>query len=178
MANFVSAITLQFKDAFSSGFKSAEAGFAGMKGAPDDMGKNQPMLSVASGLAMAAGMTEPFRQKLSALMGGPSKLAGTFESSMRNIQPLTGESNESLAGLSKTLLSIGKGAVAGPNAVAGAYYSVTSGIGDAAVRLDTLRAAVSLAEAGQEDLGAATNGLISVINAYGRRFIRRVFSDA
>jgi hypothetical protein len=67
----------------------------------------------------------------------------------------------------KELLSIGSGAVAGPNAAADAYCNITSGIGDASVRIDTLRAAAALAEAGQEDLGAATNGLICVINAYG-----------
>jgi TP901 family phage tail tape measure protein len=138
-----------------------------MKDALGEINRNQDMNRLAADLAMATSLTDPFRQKLSAMMDMPSKLAGGFDSSMRNIQSLTGETNESLTALSKELLFIGSSAVAGPNAVADAYYNVTSGIGDASVRLDALRSAVALAEAGQEDLGAATNGLISVINAYG-----------
>jgi TP901 family phage tail tape measure protein len=166
MANFITAITLQFKDAFSAGFKSASDSFAGMKGALDDIGKNQSMNSLAAGLAMATSMTDPFRQKLSALMDEPSKLAGQFDSSMRNIQSLTGESEESLQKLGKTLLGIGSNAVAGPNAVADAYYNIASGIGNVEARLPAVEAAVKLAESGQADLGAATSGLIAVVNAY------------
>jgi TP901 family phage tail tape measure protein len=165
--NFISSITLQFKDAFSSGFTSAQNSFAGMKDALGKINENQAMNRLAADLSMAAAMTEPFRQKLSALMDEPSKLAGTFDSSMRNIQSLTNESNASLAALGQELLAVGSGAVAGPNAIADAYYNIASGIGRAEVRMDTLRAAVALAESGQADLGAATSGLISVVNAYG-----------
>jgi TP901 family phage tail tape measure protein len=165
--NFISSITLQFKDAFSSGFQSAEQSMAGMKSALGEIGGNRDMMALAGDLALASGRFEELSGRVSAMIDEPARLAGSFDSSLRNIQSLTGESNESLAALGKTLLDIGKDAVAGPNAVANAYYSVTSGIGDATVRIDTLRAAVALAEAGQEDLGAATNGLISVINAYG-----------
>jgi TP901 family phage tail tape measure protein len=164
--NFVSSITLQFRDAFSSGFSSAKNSFAGMKGALDDINQNQSMNRLAADLAMASSLTEPFRQKLSAMMDLPSQLAGEFDSSMRNIQSLTNESNESLKDLQKELLAVGSGAVAGPQAIADAYYNIASGIGKAEVRMDTLRAATALAEAGQANLGAATSGLISVVNAY------------
>jgi TP901 family phage tail tape measure protein len=164
--NFISSITLQFRDAFSSGFTSAGQSMAGMKSALGEINKNQDMNRLAADLAMATSLTEPFRQKLSALMDEPSRLAGTFDSSMRNIQSLTGETNESLAQLQTQLLAVGGGAVAGPNAIADAYYNIASGIGRAEVRMDTLRAAVALAESGQADLGAATSGLISVVNAY------------
>jgi TP901 family phage tail tape measure protein len=124
------------------------------------------MNRLAADLAMASSLTEPFRQGLSAMLDEPSKLAGQFDSSMRNIQSLTNESNESLADLGKQLLDVGSGAVAGPNAIADAFYNITSGIGKAEVRMDTLRAAIALAESGQTDLAAATSGLITVVNAY------------
>jgi TP901 family phage tail tape measure protein len=164
--NFTSSITLAFKDAFSSGFAAAKNSFAGMTGALGEINKNQSMNRLAADLSMAAAMTEPFRQKLSAMMDGPAQLAGQFDSSMRNIQSLTNESNESLAQLGNELLAVGSGTVAGPNAIADAYYNIASGIGRAEVRMDTLRAATALAESGQADLGAATSGLISVVNAY------------
>jgi TP901 family phage tail tape measure protein len=138
-----------------------------MKGALGKLRANQDMNRLVADLAMASGLTEPFRQKLSALMDEPSKLAGTFDSSMRNIQSLMGAVSEGeLANISRQLLDIGSAAVAGPNAIAEAFYNITSGVGNAAVRFDTLRAAVALAESGQADLGAATSGLISVVNAY------------
>ncbi|GHU01850.1 hypothetical protein FACS1894147_02510 [Spirochaetia bacterium] len=165
--NFTSSITLMFKDAFSSGFTQAKNSFAGMTDALGDINKNQSMNQLAAGLAMATSMTEPFRQKLSELMDEPSRLAGQFDSSMRNIQSLTGETNESLAALGKELLAVGAVSTAGPNAIADAYYNIASGIGDTTVRMDALIAANNLAEAGQANLGAATSGLISVVNAYG-----------
>jgi TP901 family phage tail tape measure protein len=162
--NFVSSITLQFKDAFSSGFASAQNSFAGMKSALGEINQNRDMNRLAADLAMASSLTQPFRDGLANMMDMPGRLAGQFDSSMRNIQSLTNENNESLAQLGKELLNVG--AVAGPNAVADAFYNIASGIGRAEVRMDTLKAAVALAESGQADLGAATSGLISVVNAY------------
>jgi len=165
--NFTSSITLAFKDAFSSGFSDAKNSLAGMRGALDEIGGNQSMNRLAADMTMMTSMTEPARRALSNMMDQPSRLAGTMDASMRNIQSLTGQTNESLAELEKQLLDVGGASVAGSNAVADAFYNITSGIGDATVRMDTLRAAVALSESGQADLGAATSGLISVVNAYG-----------
>jgi TP901 family phage tail tape measure protein len=144
-----------------------DAGLKQIQSGLDKIQQNSALNTVAAQLSVMANMTAPLRNSLAGMMNEPSRLAGTFESSMKNIQSLTNESNKSLAVLSKELLEIGSAAVAGPNAVADAYYNITSGIGDASVRLDALRAAVNLAESGQTDLGAATNGLINVVNAYG-----------
>ncbi|MDR1587309.1 MAG: phage tail tape measure protein [Treponema sp.] len=165
--NFVSSITLAFKDAFSSGFNDAKDSLAGMRGALDDINKNQSMNRLAADMAMMTSLTDPARQALSNMMGEPSRLAGRMDASMRNIQSLTGETNESLAKLEQELLAVGGASVAGPNAIADAYYNIASGIGDVTVRMDTLKAATALSESGQADLGAATSGLISVVNAYG-----------
>jgi hypothetical protein len=105
--NFVSSITPAFKDAFSSGFTSAQNSMAGMKSALDGLNQNQSMNRLAADLAMAASMTEPFRQSLNSALDMPSKLAGAFDSSMRNIQSLANESGESLARPGKTHLSVG-----------------------------------------------------------------------
>jgi TP901 family phage tail tape measure protein len=165
--NFTSSITLAFKDAFSSGFNDAKDSLAGMRGALDDINKNQSMNRLAADMAMMTSLTDPARQALSNMMGEPSRLAGRMDASMRNIQSLTGETNESLKKLEQELLAVGGASVAGPNAIADAYYNIASGIGDVTVRMDTLKAATALSEAGQADLGAATSGLISVVNAYG-----------
>jgi TP901 family phage tail tape measure protein len=147
---------------FTAGLKQIESGL-------DKIGKNTALNQVAAQLSVMAQMTAPARDALASMMDEPSRLAGTFDSSMRNIQSLTGETEEELSALQNKLLEVGAGAVAGPNAIAGAYYNIASGVGDAAVRMDTLKAAVALAESGQADLGAATSGLISVVNAYGTK---------
>ncbi|MDR2500665.1 MAG: phage tail tape measure protein, partial [Treponema sp.] len=138
-----------------------------MRSALDEMGQNQSMNRLAADMAMMTSMTEPARRALSDAMDQPSRIAGTMDASMRNIQSLTGQTTESLRGLEKELLAVGGASVAGPNAIADAYYNIASGVGNVEVRMDTLKAAVALAESGQASLGSATSGLISVVNAYG-----------
>lgn len=165
--NFVSSITLQFRDAFSSGFASAQNSFAGMTGALSELNQNQSMNRLAADISMAAAITDPFRQKLSALMDEPSKLAGTFESSMKNIQAITGQSSAEINTLGNELAAIGGGVAAGPLAVAEAYNDVAGGITNITAQMPVLQNAIALAEAGQADLGVATNGLVKIMNSYG-----------
>jgi TP901 family phage tail tape measure protein len=164
--NFTSSITLMFKDAFSSGFTQAQNSLAGMKGALSTLNENQSMNRLAADLAMATSLTDPFRQKLSAMMDEPSRLAGTFESSMKNIQAITGNTGSEMAALSATILDIGGKAVAGPQGAAAALNDIAGGVENAAAHIPMLQSAVILAEAGQADLGVAANGLVSVMNAY------------
>jgi TP901 family phage tail tape measure protein len=172
--NFVSSITLQFKDAFSSGFANARNSFAGMKAALGEINQNQSMNSLAADLAMASALTQPFRDGLSGMLDEPSRLAGTFESSMKNIQAITGASANEISKLGGELNKIGGQSAAGTLAVAGAFNDVAGGIAmvsegvpllDAQMRV--LNNALSLAEAGQADLGVATNGLVKIMNSYG-----------
>lgn len=165
--NFTSSITLMFKDAFSSEFKQAQSSLAGMKSALGEINKNQEMNRLAADLSMMTSMTEPMRQALSGALDEPSRIAATLDSSLKNIQAVTGNTAQEMAGLRKELLSVGGAAVAGPGAIAAAYYDVASGVTDVSARMATLKASVALAEAGQANLGAATNGLIKVMNAYG-----------
>lgn len=93
--------------------------------------------------------------------------ASAFDSTMHNIQAVTKDTAAETAALGQELLAIGGNSVAGPQAVADAYYDIAGGVADASVRMDTLNAAIALSEAGQANLGAATAGLISVMNSYG-----------
>jgi TP901 family phage tail tape measure protein len=145
-----------------------------MKGALGEINQNQDMNRLAADLALASSLTDPFRQKLSALMDEPSRLAGTFESSMKNIQAITGESTDAIGALGNKLNEIGSRNAAGTLAVANAFNDVAGGIAMVSegvplldAQMQVLNNALSLAEAGQADLGVATNGLVKIMNSYG-----------
>ncbi len=165
--NFISSITLMFKDAFSSGFSNAKNSLAGMQGAISEINKNQEMNRMAADLAMMTSMTDPLRQKLSAALSVPAQLAGGFESKLKNIQFASGRTAQEMVGLRKELLAIGGRSVAGPLAVAAAFDDISAGVVDADSHLAALNASIKLAEANQGSLSTATTGMIRVMNAYG-----------
>lgn len=138
-----------------------------MRGALDELGGNQSMNRLAADMAMMTTLTDPLRQKLSQAMDEPSRFAGTFESTLKNIQVVTGYTTDEMKALHGELLAIGGKAIAGPQAVAEAYNDVAGGITNTAVQLGVLDSSVRLAEAGQADLGVAANGMVKVMNAYG-----------
>jgi TP901 family phage tail tape measure protein len=171
--NFISSITLQFRDAFSSGFTSAQNSFAGMKGALGEINQNQDMNRLAADLAMATGLTEPFRRGLSSMLDMPGQLAGGFETSMKNIQAITGATGAEMDALSGELLAVGGKSAAGPQAVADAFNDVAGGIAIVSpgvklldVQMQVLNNSLALAEAGQADLGTAAEGLTKIMNSY------------
>ena len=164
--NFVSSITLAFKDAFSSGFNEAKDSLAGMRGALDEMNQNQSMNRLAADMAMMTSMTEPMRKALSDAMDQPSKIAGSLDTSFRQIQIAAGASNAEMAVMRRELLAIGGRAVAGPEAVANAFGNVASGIADASKHMAVMNAAVLLSEANNADLAMSTNAMVNVMNAW------------
>jgi len=89
-----------------------------------------------------------------------------FESAMANVQAVTGQTDAQIAALSQQVLAVGAGSVPGVQATATAFYDISSAVTDASARMDTLRASVALAEAGQADLAVTSDGLISAMNAY------------
>lgn len=102
----------------------------------------------------------------------------TFSKTMANISAVTKLTGVDLHNLGKDLIDIGENSIAGPQAVAEAYYDVASGISDASISMGVLKAAIATAEAGQADLTATTNGLISVLNSYkGGMMEATYFSD-
>ena len=164
--NFVSSVTLAFKDAFSSGFAEAKGNLAGMQGALDEIGQNQSMNRLAADMAMMTSMTEPMRRALSEAMGEPSRIAGSLDTAFRNVQVATGSTNAEMAGMRRELLAIGGQAVGGPQRVAEAFGNVASGVADASKHMAIMSAAVSLAEANQADLALSTNAMVNVMNAW------------
>jgi TP901 family phage tail tape measure protein len=124
------------------------------------------MNRLAADMAMMTSMTDPMRKALSEAMDQPSRIAGTLDTSFRNIQVAAGASNEEMAVMRRELLAIGGRAVAGPEAVASAFADVAGGIDDASKRMAVMNAAVSLAEANQADLAMSTNAMINVMNAW------------
>lgn len=155
-----------FKDAFSSGFQQAQSSLAGMRGALSEINKNQETNRLAADMSMMVAMTDPLRQSLSTALDEPAQIAQGLDSSFKNIQALTEKTAQEMAGVRKELLAIGGKSVAGPAAVADAFNDVVGGISDASAQMATLNASVALAEAGQADLGVATNGLVKVMNSY------------
>ncbi|NVP23974.1 phage tail tape measure protein [Treponema phagedenis] len=167
MANFVTSITLQFKDAFSSGFANAKNSMAGMKDALGEINRNKDMFDLAGDLSLMSGRFDELAGKMSAMMDVPSELAGSFESTMKNIQAITGMSSGEIEKLGGELNRIGGSTAAGPLAVAAAYNDVAGGITNVEAQMPVMMNAISLAEAGQADLGTATNGLVKIMNSYG-----------
>jgi hypothetical protein len=96
-----------------------------------------------------------------------SNMAMSFESSLKNIQVVSGFLPHEMEVLKGKLLEIGFEAVAGPLAVAEAYNDVVGGITNAASYMGVLNASIALAKAGQADLGTAANSLVKVMNSYG-----------
>ncbi|MDR2784808.1 MAG: hypothetical protein LBB83_02720, partial [Treponema sp.] len=121
----------------------------GMNAAMEEINQNQAMNRLAADLSIMANMTAPLRNALSSMMDQPSKLAGTFESSMKNIQAITGLTSAEIETLGTELLSIGGKAVGGPQAVAAAYNDVAGGITKVAAQMPVMNNALALAEAGQ-----------------------------
>jgi TP901 family phage tail tape measure protein len=138
----------------------------GINAAMNQINENQAMNRLAADLSIMANMTAPLRNALSSMMDEPSKLAGTFESSMKNIQAITGLSSGEIDRLGAELLAIGGKAAAGPRAVADAYNDVAGGITKVAAQMPVMANALALAEAGQADLGVAANGLVKIMNSY------------
>lgn len=111
----------------------------------DKIGQNSELTAVAGHLSNAADSFAAVSGKLTGLVDEPSKLSAAFDSSMKNIQSLMGKvSAAELSTISTQLLDIGsQSAAGGPNAIADAFYNITSSVGDTSVRMDTLRAAIA-----------------------------------
>jgi phage-related protein len=133
----------------------------------EKIGRNSGFTAAAGHLATASESFTAFSAKLNAMADEPSQLAAAFESSLKNIQVVSGFTADEMDILQGKLLSIGADSVAGPLAVAEAYNDVASGIANTDAHMGVLTSSIILAESGQADLGIATNGLVKVMNAYG-----------
>lgn len=150
---------LKLKDTMTPGLKTANASLGETANSAGSASKS--LLSVTTALTAAGAAAG------AAFLAGSVTSAVAFEKSLTNIQAVTGASSKDIAELGDTLNSIGAQSVAGPQAVADAYYDIAGGVADASVRIATLNAAIAVSEAGNADLASTTQGMISIMNAYG-----------
>lgn len=129
--------------------------------------------SFGSSLQTIGSQVTSFGQNLTAITapigaGLAASLAqsNTFSRSMSNVNSILGISGQEAAALRAQLLAYGGDTVAGPQAVADAYYQIVSGVADASTHMAILDAATRTSEAGQADLTATTAALISTMNSY------------
>jgi TP901 family phage tail tape measure protein len=151
---------------FKQGLEEIQAGL-------DKIAANNALNTLATQLSVMSMAMGPIQQSLNNMMEQPSKLAGSFESSMKNIQAITGATGAEIDALSGELLTIGGKSAAGPLAVADAFNDVAGGIAMASpgvalldVQMQVLTNSLALAEAGQADLGTAAEGLTKIMNSY------------
>jgi hypothetical protein len=129
---------------FRKGFDEIQVGL-------DTIEENNALTTLATQLSVMNMAIGPIQQSLNWMLEQPSKLAGSFESSMKNIQAITGNTHEEMAVLNRQLLDIGKNTVAGPQGVVDAMNDIAGGVDNAASYLGILNGAILLAEAGQAD---------------------------
>lgn len=92
-----------------------------------------------------------------------------FDKAMSNIRAVTGDTVDETAALGDMLKNTAMNSAipGGLDAISQSYYAIVGGVGDAAAQQDIFNAAIATAEAGQADLGAVTDGLITAVNSYG-----------
>jgi TP901 family phage tail tape measure protein len=134
----------------SSGFQSA---------AKSVMGTTDGLMGKFAALSGIIGATFSFNKAISGAID--------FDKSLKNIQAVTGATDAKMALMNQQILDIGKNSIAGPQAVANAMYDIVGGVADASTHMAILKAAIATSEAGAADLSVTTQGLISVMNAYG-----------
>lgn len=130
-----------------------------------DLSSRMTMLTAPIGAAMGYGIAQ----------------SNQFSRSMSNINAILQLSTGDASALRSELLAIGGNTVAGPQAVAEAYYEIASGVADASTHMSILDAAIATSEAGQADLTATTSAFISTMNSYGfaaedASFVSDIFS--
>ena len=148
---------LFLKDSMSPGLKQADNSLDSFSGKLTNTGKKLQGMGQKMTL-----WTAPLTLGLMSSV----KMATNFEKSMANVGAILGDSADEMEDLSDAILEMGANSVAGPQAVADAYFDVVSGIADATSHIDIMQAAINTAEAGQADLGATTSAIIGVMNAY------------
>lgn len=120
---------------------------------------SRTLLTAGAGLAV---LTAPM---LAGLYDATNQ-AVAFDEAMTNVQAIIRTTDEETAALSDTILDLGASSRYGPQLLAESYYDIVGGVADASAHMDILNASVTVAQAGNADLGASTSALISVMNSY------------
>jgi TP901 family phage tail tape measure protein len=145
-----------------AGMDEARRAFsAGLSGIGDGLrGVGQQLSGLGSQLTQTF---TPF----AAGLGVATRSAVNFEESIANIAAVMGRPLSEMQAMSNELQRMGEESRFGPQSVADAMYDVVGGVADASTHMDILTNAIALAEAGNANLGGATNAMISIMNSYG-----------
>jgi TP901 family phage tail tape measure protein len=115
-------------------------------------------------------MTAAFTVPIVAAGVAAVKMASDLDKAMRNIQSITKQTDESLAGLSQTFVDMStdmsKTTDSAEN-LAKAYYQIISSGVDAADALSVLEVATKAASAGLTETSVAAEAIVGTLNAYG-----------
>lgn len=156
VASLFATLALDDSD-YKQGLNSARSGLQGLGGQISSIGGRLQ--------SVGASMTA-FTAPITAGLVFAVNESRTFSRTMSNINAILGITGTEAESLRQTLLDYGGDTVAGPQAVAEAYYEIVSGVADVTTHMAILDAAVATSEAGQADLTATTAALISIMNSY------------
>lgn len=156
VASLFATLSLDDSD-YKQGLNSARSGLQGLGSSISNVGSRLQTV----GASMTA-----FTAPITAGLVYAVNESRTFSRTMSNINAILGITGTEAEALRTTLLNYGGDTVAGPQAVAEAYYEIVSGVADVTTHMAILDAAVATSEAGQADLTATTAALISIMNSY------------
>jgi TP901 family phage tail tape measure protein len=123
--------------------------------------------SLSSGLTNVGASLTGLAAPVAAAFGAGVLASNAFSQSVTNTGAVLGLTQDEIAALRSELLTIGGDTVAGPQAVADAYYDIAGGVADASTHMAILDAAIATSEAGNASLTGTTSALIAVMNSYG-----------
>lgn len=149
--------TLELRDSLTGALRTAE-------GQLNTFGRN--LDGVGRGLEQLGQRTALLGGAIFGGLGLAAQQAMAFESALTNVQAVTGATADQMGEWRTAILQMGGSSRYGPQAVAEAFYDIVGGVTDASQRLAIMNSAVRTAEAGQADLSATTNALISIMNSY------------
>jgi TP901 family phage tail tape measure protein len=122
--------------------------------------------SLSSGLTNVGGALTGLAAPVAAAFGAGVLASNAFSQSVTNTGAVLNLTQDEIAALRNELLTIGGDTVAGPQAVADAYYDIAGGVADASTHMAILDAAIATSEAGNASLTGTTSALIAVMNSY------------
>lgn len=150
MNDLTLSILITVKNAASAVLNTINDEFSQTEGQLDKIAQGLAVVTTALVAGLALGVSSAYN----------------FEKSMTNVAAVLGQTRQEQQALSSEILDFGVNTLAGPQAVASAYYDIVGGVADASTHMAILTAANATAEAGAASLGSTTNALISVMNSY------------
>ena len=124
-------------------------------------------LRVAAGLGLAAAGAFMLGRQLLTAFGTGIQLSAQFETNMRNVNSITGMSEQALSGLSQKVLDLSKTLPQDANNLSQGLYDIASSGFQGAQGLQVLEASAKAATAGLSTTATAAQAISGVLNAYG-----------